>query len=68
MGEALPWGKRLKHPGLFFKKIKANDDNLCVFLDCCGKREADTGAKAFDLLIRAATKALKWWSRGVVLL
>lgn len=68
MGEAVPWGKSLKHPGLFFKEIKANDDNLCVFLDFCGKREADTGAKAFDLLIWAATKVLKRWSRGVVLL
>lgn len=32
-----------------FQKIAANEGNLCVLLDCCGKREADTRAKEFDL-------------------
>lgn len=68
MGEALPWGMRLKHLWLFFMKIGANEGNLCVLLDCCGKREADTAAKAFELLIWAVTKVLKRWSRAIVLL
>lgn len=37
-------------------------------MDCFGKREADTEAKAFDLLIWALTKELKRRSRGVVFL
>lgn len=37
--------------GCFLKKIGANEGNLCVLSGCCGKREADTEAKAFDLLI-----------------
>lgn len=57
MGEALPWGKRLKHLRLLFKKIRADDGNLCVVLHCCGQREADTGAKAFDLWIWAAKQS-----------
>lgn len=48
MGEAWPRGGRgEKLSGCFLKKIGANEGNLCVVV----KGEADTGAKAFDLLI-----------------
>lgn len=59
-GRGLALGEEVEASwALFQEKKKANDDNLCVFLDCCGKREADSGAKAFDLLVWAATKVLK---------